>query len=57
MVMVFPWWRAFAGLVREWRLRIRTRRQMSQLDAHTIRDLGLSPSQMRFEAEKPFWRR
>jgi uncharacterized protein YjiS (DUF1127 family) len=57
MVRVFPLWRALAGQLREWRLRIRTRRQMLQLDARTIRDLGLSPGQLRFEAEKPFWRR
>lgn len=57
MVWVFLLWHEFAGLLREWRLRIRTRRQMLQLDARTIRDLGLSPGQLRFEAEKPFWRR
>ena len=57
MVRVRLLWREFAGRVREWRLRIRTRRQMLELDARTIRDLGLSPSQMRFEAVKPFWRR
>ena len=57
MVRVFPLWRALAGQLREWRLRIRTRRQMLQLDVRTIRDLGLSPGQLRFEAEKPFWRR
>jgi len=56
MGWVFPRWRALAGRLREWRLRIRTRRQILQLDARTIRDLGLSPSQIRFEAEKPFWR-
>jgi uncharacterized protein YjiS (DUF1127 family) len=57
MVWVFLLWHEFAGLLREWRLRIRTRRQILQLDARTIRDLGLSPGQLRFEAEKPFWRR
>jgi len=57
MVRVFPLWHEFASLLREWRLRVRTRRHLLQLDARTIRDLGLSPSQMRFEAEKPFWRR
>lgn len=57
MVWVFLLWHEFAGLLREWHLRIRTRRQILQLDARTIRDLGLSPGQLRFEAEKPFWRR
>lgn len=40
----------------EWRLRVRTRRDTLKLDERTIRDLGLTPGQMRFEAEKPFWR-
>ena len=56
MARISPLWHALAGRLREWRLRIRTRRQMLELDPRTIRDLGLSPSQMRFEAEKPFWR-
>jgi uncharacterized protein YjiS (DUF1127 family) len=43
-------------LLREWLMRIRTRRDIGRLDHRTIRDLGVSPSQMEFEAQKPFWR-
>lgn len=41
---------------REWRRRIRTRRDIARLDEQTAHDLGLSASQLRFESQKPFWR-
>jgi uncharacterized protein YjiS (DUF1127 family) len=44
-------------LLQEWLLRARSRREIAKLDRHTIGDLGLTPSQMQFEAQKPFWRR
>ena len=40
----------------EWRRRLRSRREIATLDYCTQRDLGLSASQLRFEARKPFWR-
>jgi uncharacterized protein YjiS (DUF1127 family) len=40
----------------EWRRRARSRRDIGRIDYCTVRDLGLSASQMRFEAQKPFWR-
>ena len=40
----------------EWRRRARSRREIAALDYCTQQDLGLSASQMRFEARKPFWR-
>ena len=43
-------------LIREWRLRRLTRREIGKLDGRTIRDLGLCESQLQFEATKPFWR-
>jgi len=43
-------------LLQEWRRRARSRREIATLDERTIRDLGLSTGQLRFEAEKPFWR-
>jgi uncharacterized protein YjiS (DUF1127 family) len=45
----------FKALVREWIGRARSRRDIAGLDERTIRDLGLTPSQMQFEARKPFW--
>jgi uncharacterized protein YjiS (DUF1127 family) len=46
----------FFRLLREWLQRPRSRREIAKLDAQTIRDLGISPSQLQFEAQKPFWR-
>ena len=40
----------------EWRRRSRSRREIAKLDYCTLSDLGLSAGQMRFEAQKPFWR-
>ena len=42
--------------LREWRCRVRSRREIAKLEDRDIRDLGLSPGQLRFEARKPFWR-
>ena len=39
-----------------WQRRARERRELANLDARTIRDLGLSTSEVQFEASKPFWR-
>jgi uncharacterized protein YjiS (DUF1127 family) len=42
--------------LREWRYRVRSRRDIATIDYCTQRDLGVAASQMRFEAHKPFWR-
>jgi uncharacterized protein YjiS (DUF1127 family) len=47
---------ALRRILREWRRRARTRREIATLDDHTCRDLAISRSQMLFEAGKPFWR-
>ena len=44
------------AIVRVWASRIRSRRDIAHLDERSIRDLGLSVSQLEFEAGKPFWR-
>ena len=43
-------------LLIEWYRRARSRRDIALLDERTIRDLGLTPGQLKFEATKPFWR-
>lgn len=50
-------WQLFRRLLSEWHGRARTRREIAKLDQGTFRDLGISASQMQFEAQKPFWRR
>jgi uncharacterized protein YjiS (DUF1127 family) len=44
------------SLLREWLVRIRSRREIGTLDRHSIEDFGSTPGQMHFEAQKPFWR-
>jgi uncharacterized protein YjiS (DUF1127 family) len=49
-------WHSIRRVFGEWRRRARSRRDICRIDYCTLRDLGLSPGQMRFEAQKPFWR-
>ena len=47
------------GLARRvavWERRARTRRALSRLDPHMLRDLGLDPVTARIEAARPFWK-
>ncbi len=44
------------AIVCEWAARACSRRTIANLDERSARDLGLSPSQLEFEAQKPFWR-
>ena len=39
-----------------WRERQRARQQLAQLSARDLHDVGLSWSDVAYEAEKPFWR-
>ena len=47
---------AFSQILASWRRRARERRELASLDSRTIRDLGLSRSDVQFEVNKPFWR-
>ena len=47
---------AFAEVIGTWRQRNRERRELAQLDARSLRDLGLNPGNVQFEVNKPFWR-
>lgn len=47
---------AFNQIFGTWRRRARERRELANLDARTIRDLGMSAGDIQFEAAKPFWR-
>jgi uncharacterized protein YjiS (DUF1127 family) len=47
------------GFLRGWRERIRARRQLAmlcELDDHTLKDVGVTRSELRWMAETPFWR-
>lgn len=45
-----------AMLVMTWEARHRTRRQLTKLDHHLLRDIGLDPMTAQREATRPFWR-
>lgn len=47
---------AFRQILATWRERARQRRELVNLDYRTMRDLGISPTDVQFEANKPFWR-
>ena len=49
-------WTAVSRTFAAWRRRAHERRELGTLDHRTIRDLGLSPGEVQFEASKPFWR-
>ncbi len=46
---------AFTQVIGAWRRRSQERRELAQLDARSLRDLGLNPVNIQFEANKPFW--
>jgi uncharacterized protein YjiS (DUF1127 family) len=47
---------AFSQILATWRRRAKERQEIANLDHRTLRDLGLSASEVQFEANKPFWR-
>lgn len=42
--------------LRQWRHNYRTRRHLSELPSHLLKDIGLERDQVAKEANKPFWR-
>ena len=38
-----------------WYRRSQQRRRLRELDAHLLRDIGLTAEEAHFEASKPFW--
>ncbi|HEX2116142.1 MAG TPA: DUF1127 domain-containing protein [Alphaproteobacteria bacterium] len=52
-------WRAVTVAAATWRLlreRAHNRKNLAELDPRMLRDIGVSPSQLWHEANKPFWR-
>lgn len=50
-----PWGAALA-LLTAWRKRVRQRRELAALDYRAQRDIGVTPSEVAHEANKPFWK-
>ena len=42
--------------LKTWHYRITSRRELADMDAHLLRDIGVSPIEAQAEAGKPFWR-
>jgi uncharacterized protein YjiS (DUF1127 family) len=38
-----------------WRHRTQARRNLAQMDARSLRDIGISPAAAAYESGKPFW--
>lgn len=56
MPVVARWAISFAVVVTKWSLRQRSRKQLKQLDATQLKDIGLSRADAHYEATLPFWR-
>lgn len=41
--------------VKTWTMRARSRRQLAQLDAYLLDDIGLTNADVARESDKPFW--
>lgn len=54
-----PWWQltlpALTSLVETWFERARIRRDLTKVDARSLRDAGISPGAAAFEAAQHFW--
>ncbi len=46
----------FRAAVARWRRRARERSELAAMNAHDLRDIGISRAQAEFEIRKPFWR-
>lgn len=42
--------------LQHWRMNWRTRRQLSQLSAYQLKDIGISTGEAQQEADKSFWK-
>lgn len=49
-------WINLMATLRLWRQRKRTRMLLANFDDRMLKDIGVSPADVRREASKPFWR-
>jgi len=49
------WSMSFAVIVTTWDMRHRTRKHLSDLSEHQLRDIGIDRATARIEAAKVFW--
>jgi uncharacterized protein YjiS (DUF1127 family) len=48
-------WRRLRQLLRTWRERGRSRRELLLMDEHILHDMGIDCATARYEGTKPFW--
>jgi len=44
------------GTLLVWQMRARQRARLAEMESHRLEDMGITPSEARREARKPFWR-
>ena len=49
-------WDVVLAVLATWRARLRERRELATLDRRMQRDIGVTPSEIAHEVNKPFWR-
>jgi uncharacterized protein YjiS (DUF1127 family) len=49
-------WTGLGDLLQLWRQRYQSRQELARWSERDLHDLGLSPSDVATEIEKPFWR-
>ena len=54
--LAHPALRRLASMIREWRRRTRSRRELLTLNEHLLKDIGITRFDAQYEATKPFWR-
>jgi uncharacterized protein YjiS (DUF1127 family) len=48
--------RMLPATLRQWNRRMRQRHELAGLDYRVLRDIGVTPSEVARELQKPFWR-
>lgn len=49
-------WPRLGQVLRLWQSRLRERSELATLNAHDLRDIGVSPGEVWDELRQPFWR-
>ena len=56
LVSLYEVWASVGETLHLWRQRYRDRRELARWTERDLHDIGLSPSDIAHELEKPFWR-
>ena len=56
LVSLYEVWASVGETLHLWRQRYRVRRELARWTERELHDIGVSPSDIAHELEKPFWR-